>query len=89
MSFNFYALGAQYAKRLDVRTSQMPNIPVIVETAERLDGIVDLNLGLEYRYTKKVSAFINFNNIASTRYERWQDYPTQRFNVLGGLKVAF
>lgn len=54
-----------------------------------LSGIADINLGFEYRYTKKVSAFLNFNNIAGVRYQRWQDYPTQRFNVLGGLKFSF
>jgi len=46
-------------------------------------------LGAEYRYTKKLSAFIQFNNIASSPYNKWEDYPTQRFGILGGLTYSF
>lgn len=53
-----------------------------------LKGATDINLGFEYRYTKKISAFANFNNLGSFRYERWQNYPTQRFNFLAGLTYA-
>ncbi|GAB4251839.1 MAG: hypothetical protein Kow0079_06080 [Vicingaceae bacterium] len=51
--------------------------------------IFDANLMLEYRYTKKLSAFISFNNIASQQYQIYQDYNVQQFNVLGGLKYSF
>ena len=54
-----------------------------------LNGIIDINLGLEYRYTSRLSAFVNFNNIAATRYSRWYNYPSQRFNLLGGLTCSF
>lgn len=50
-----------------------------------LKGVVDVNLGLEYRYTKILSAFIRFNNIGSAKYLKWNGYPMQRFNVLGGI----
>lgn len=56
---------------------------------KELAGTVDINLGIEYRYTKKLSAFINFNNIAGINYNRWNNYPTQGFNVLGGIKYSF
>jgi hypothetical protein len=84
-----YFIGKQKAN--DIQYSQTTvNGPLLrTETIKTLDGIVDVNLGLEYRYTKKVAAFVNFNNIASVKYERWQDYPTQQFNVLGGLKFSF
>jgi len=62
---------------------------ITTEKPKELKGIFDANLGLEYRYTKKLSAFINFNNIGAVRYQRWEDYPTQRFNVLGGLTYSF
>jgi hypothetical protein len=57
--------------------------------AKELKGIADVNLGVEYRYTKILSAWINFNNIGATRYYRWNNYPLQRFNVMGGLTFAF
>lgn len=54
-----------------------------------LKGIVDVNLGFEYRYTKRLSGFISFNNIAAMRYYRWNNYPSQKFNFLVGLTYAF
>lgn len=75
--------GEQFAKSTEL-TNGIARIK-----AESLDPIFDANLGFEYRYTKKLSAFLNFNNIGGVRYEKYQDYPTQGFNVLGGLTYAF
>lgn len=58
-------------------------------SAVELKGVTDINIGLEYRYTKILSAFINFNNLASTRYYKWYNYPTHRINILGGVTYAF
>jgi hypothetical protein len=55
----------------------------------RQKGTVDFNLGLEYRYTKILSAFLNFNNIGAVRYQRWYNYPTYGFTILGGVSYAF
>ncbi len=74
-----YYLNGQYAKIIDGNTSTVVN----------MKGLVDVNIGFEYRYTKFLSAFINFNNVASQRYERWYAYPTQKFNLLGGLTYTF
>lgn len=84
---DLFYIGKQYAQQFITNTNN--NTFVVTEQAQRLDGVFDANLSLEYRYTKKLSAFINFNNIGSFKYERWQDYPTQRFGVLGGLTYAF
>ncbi|MDQ3191519.1 MAG: hypothetical protein M3Q58_07995 [Bacteroidota bacterium] len=56
---------------------------------EKLKGFADVNLGVEYRYTKQLSAFINFNNIGAASYSRWYNYPMQRFNLLGGFSYSF
>lgn len=50
-----------------------------------LDLITDLNLSVEYRYNKRISAFIEFNNIASQRYKRWYNTPVHSFQFLGGV----
>ncbi|MDY0253918.1 MAG: hypothetical protein RBR30_05855 [Tenuifilaceae bacterium] len=55
----------------------------------KIDGIVDLNLGFEYRLNKRMSAFLNFNNITANRYHHWYLYPTQGFNMRGGISYAF
>jgi outer membrane receptor protein involved in Fe transport len=50
-----------------------------------LKSVGDFNLGAEYRYSKMLSFFVNFNNIANMRYYRWEKYPSQRFNFMAGL----
>lgn len=84
---DFYYFSQQYAKSFETITTN--NTTVTTEFSQKLKGLFDANIGLEYRYTKKLSAFINFNNIGSVRYEKFQDYPTQKFGVLGGLTYSF
>lgn len=56
---------------------------------KELGTIYDINLGLEYRYTKRLSAFVQLNNIASQRYMRWYNTPVHSFQVLGGVTFRF
>jgi hypothetical protein len=74
-----YYLSGQYAKLIN--GSQFSEVT--------LDGLVDVNLNFEYRYTKFLSLYANFNNIAAQRYQRWYGYPTQRFNFVAGLSYTF
>ncbi len=53
------------------------------------DFVLDSNVGIEYRYTKILSVFLNFYNIQNQSYEMWSFYPTQGFGVLGGISYAF
>ena len=59
------------------------------QLAKRMGLITDINLGLEYRYNKRISAFIQFNNLASQRYYRWYNNPVQIFQVMGGITARF
>jgi len=54
-----------------------------------LGAIVDVNLGLEYRYTPRVSLFLQANNLAAQRYNRWYSYPVQPIQVMGGITARF
>jgi len=54
-----------------------------------LDGFLDLHLGLEYRYTKRLSLFMDMSNLSASKYERWYRYPVQRGLLLGGATYAF
>ena len=56
---------------------------------KKLEFIADVNLGVEYRYNKRISAFLQFNNLASQGYQRWYNSPVQRFQVLGGVTFRF
>jgi len=84
---DFFYFSKQYAKIYNTVINN--NSSVTTEAVKELDGIFDLNLNVEYRYTKKLSAFLQFNNMISSPYQKWQDYPTQRFGVLGGLTYSF
>lgn len=82
--------GEQYAQRVtEITTNQNLDILDRKYGVETLAPIFDVNLGFEYRYTKKLSAFIQFNNIGGINYEKYQDYPLQGFNVFGGLTYGF
>ncbi len=56
---------------------------------EMLKPFVDFNLGFEYRYTQRLSAFVNFNNIFAKKYQYWNAFPVQRINLLGGVTYRF
>ena len=56
---------------------------------KEVDGWLDLNLGLEYRFNKNLSAFLNLNNLSNSQYMRWYNYPVQKINVLGGVTYSF
>lgn len=65
-----------------------------VALSDQVNGVelspyVDLSLGAEYRYTDRLSAFLQLNNLAGGRYEKWLDYPAEGFHVLGGLNFSF
>ena len=50
---------------------------------------VDLNVNLGYRFTDRLSAFINGNNLFGTNYQRFTNYKVQGIQVLGGIKYKF
>lgn len=86
VNLDVYYMHEQYAKTYGLDTTQTNPVTVV---PVKLKGLTDVNLGVEYRYTKNLSAFINFNNIASMRYYRWNQYPSQRFNFIAGLTYSF
>jgi len=75
-----YTQSKTYAKVFDAAN--------MAESRE-VKAFTDLNLKLEYLYTKKLSAFISFNNLTAQRYYRWYNYPTQKFHFLAGATYAF
>lgn len=54
-----------------------------------LGYLADANLGLEYLYNNRISAFLQMNNLAAQRYKRWNNYPVMGFQVMGGFTFKF
>ena len=82
-----FTINKQYAKISTIKKV----VPTLVteSTTRELKGITDVNLGVEYLYNKRLSGFVRFNNIAAFRYYRYNNYPTQRFNLLAGITYSF
>ena len=78
VSLDVFSTGKRY-----VKTSSS------TEPVKTLEGISDINLGIEYRYNKKLSAFLNLNNLTSSKYDLWYLYPMYRFNFKTGLTYSF
>ena len=52
----------------------------------RANGAIDLNTGVEFRLTKHISVWSQFNNIFNAAYQRWNQYQNYGFNMLiGGI----
>lgn len=54
-----------------------------------LDPVLDLNLKGEYLFFDKFSAFLSFNNLLSSKYQRYLYYPSRGLNILAGLTYTF
>ncbi len=55
----------------------------------KLDGATDLNAGLEFKITKNINLWSQFNNIFNKEYQRWNQYPVYGFNFTGGVVFSF
>ncbi len=55
----------------------------------KLDGIIDINLAIDYRWNNRLSIFWQLNNIASQKYQRYLYYPNKGINTLVGLTYSF
>lgn len=77
---NVFGIGKRYAREFDLNKDAI---------AVELPGIIDLNLGVEYRYTKVLSAFAKINNIGAVKYYKWHNYPTHQFNIMVGASYSF
>lgn len=86
-----YNIGDKFILRADIFTMNKRYTKVIGTTAtdESLNAIIDLNTGIDYLYSKNVSVFLNLNNLTNQTYQRWYNYPSYGFNILGGLTVTF
>lgn len=54
-----------------------------------LDPVIDLGAQLEYLFSKRFSAFVEFNNILNQEYQLLNRYPVKGIQVLGGVSYSF
>ena len=58
-------------------------------SSRKIDGWLDISLGAEYRFKKALSFWLNLNNLTNNQHFSWYNYPSYRFNLLGGLTYSF
>jgi hypothetical protein len=49
----------------------------------------DLSGGVTYKVNKKISVFVQANNILNTNSQTYLYYPNNWFNIFGGIGFAF
>ncbi|MDE3212979.1 MAG: hypothetical protein KGM98_07070, partial [Bacteroidota bacterium] len=54
-----------------------------------LAGGTDLSLGGEFKITNRFSAWVDFDNVLNSKYERWNNYPVYGLQVIGGILIHF
>jgi hypothetical protein len=67
---------------------QSTTVLVTPETVT-LDSYFDANAHVGYHITNRFTAFLKANNIASQEYQKWQTYPVQKLQILGGITYKF
>ncbi len=87
-----YAVTPQLTLKTEIFVVNSQYAPLDVDgviATKKLPGYPDLNLGAEYKYSKLIGVFLHLNNLANAAYQQWDNYPTERFNVLVGVKITF
>jgi hypothetical protein len=77
---DFVAMGAQ---------QQRTGLTEATKSFSKIDAFYDLSAGIDFKFKKKISLFVQANNIMSTRYQRWYNYQVLGFNLIGGLTMLF
>jgi hypothetical protein len=54
-----------------------------------LEGGVDLNLGIDYRYSKIISVYLNLNNVLNYKREQYLNYSGYGFQAMLGASFRF
>ena len=75
--------------REDTTNLESVFIPVAITPNRTLDAFIDANVQLDYDITNQFLAFVKVNNIANTSYNRWNNYPVQGIQILGGASYKF
>ena len=64
-------------------------INLVTNKEYNLKDIVDINLKAEYRFSDTFSAFIEVNNLLSSKYQRYMYYQSRGLNMMVGLTYRF
>ena len=52
-------------------------------------GAFDMNVGIEFRIARQLNLWFQMNNLFNNQYQRWHQYESYGFNILGGVIFSF
>ena len=81
--FDLMAMGIQKQ-----RSGETDNNPRTYSNSS-IKAFYDMSAGIDFRFKKKLSAFVQANNMMNNRYQRWYNYPVYGFNIIGGITMIF
>jgi hypothetical protein len=58
-------------------------------TAKKAKAAADLNFGVEFTVLPRLNVWVQMNNLLNSSYQRWNQYPSNGFTVLGGVVYSF
>jgi hypothetical protein len=93
ISTDIFYIGARWAKS-NVPVADYEEINKITKEGHtfyeyKLKGFLDANFKVEYRYNKRLSAWVQLNNAFGLKYQRWGHYPVQQLMATLGATYAF
>ncbi|MBL0744329.1 hypothetical protein [Chryseolinea lacunae] len=67
----------------------MKALDPVTDKSVSLKGAFDLNLKTEYLFSQSFSAFVQLNNITSSKYPLYLNYPVRGFQAMAGITWSF
>jgi hypothetical protein len=61
----------------------------VTDATVKLESAIDLNVKVEYLFSNSFSAFLQFNNITSSKYPIFLHYPVRGFQLMAGITWSF
>ncbi|MCX7954531.1 MAG: hypothetical protein N3A01_04990 [Bacteroidales bacterium] len=81
LTIDLLVIGDRWARTYNINKKTYENI--------KLSPFTDLNLKVDYYYSKLFGAFLKFNNILNKNYSYWNNYPVQKLQIIGGITMSF
>jgi hypothetical protein len=87
---DIFYIGERWAKSTVPVHGVEPHKETIYTSYEyKLKGFLDANFKVEYRYNKRLSAWVQLNNAFALKYQRWGGYKNQQMLAMMGATYAF
>jgi len=85
-----YDLGSKIGLELQWFHFGQRTVGITADGRERsLPAYNDIQLGAQYNYSKRLSAYLNIRNLLNQSYDLWDGYRAQGINVHFGFKYVF